>query len=328
MDVRLLDAATFLDRAGPLLLEDEARNNLILGIAGTLAATPDRYPENRFWVALDRGEPVAAALITPPYNLVLARPRSVAALTALASAIDEELPGVVAAHPEVDEFVRIWAASHDIEPRVLRNQGIYALEQVRPVSGASGAGREADRDDARLLLDWMIAFGEEVLAEGDPGRSEARAAVDHRLGADDAGFLLWEDGGEVVSVSGWDGATPNGIRIGPVYTPPELRGRGFATALVAELSQTLLDSGRRFCFLYTDLANPTSNAIYERIGYVRVCEAAMIAFQRGGTPGSPTSPLLQRAGARRADAEPPRAIALSGLPEPRRLSGPAKPGLE
>jgi predicted GNAT family acetyltransferase len=81
-----------------------------------------------------------------------------------------------------------------------------------------------------------------------------------------------------VSASGWGGPTPNGIRVGPVYTPPGLRGRGYATALVAELSQTLLDAGRSFVFLYTDLANPTSNAIYERIGYVKLCESAMIAF--------------------------------------------------
>ena len=102
--------------------------------------------------------------------------------------------------------------------------------------------------------------------------------VDHRLGARDGGFLLWEDGGEPVSAAGWGGPTPNGIRIGPVYTPPELRGRGYATALTAELSQRLLDEGRRFCFLFTDLANPTSNGIYERIGYVRVAESAMVAF--------------------------------------------------
>jgi predicted GNAT family acetyltransferase len=127
----------------------------------------------------------------------------------------------------------------------------------------------------------MVAFGDEVLAENDPGRSEARAVVEHRLVAGaGGGFELWEDGGDVVSLSGWGGPTPNGIRIGPVYTPPELRGRGYATALVAELSQSLLDGGRRFCFLYTDLSNPTSNAIYERIGYVKVAESAMVEFVR------------------------------------------------
>jgi predicted GNAT family acetyltransferase len=118
-----------------------------------------------------------------------------------------------------------------------------------------------------------------VLEEGDPGRAEAREAVEHRLAPGDGGFELWEDGGEVVSLSGWGGPTPNGIRIGPVYTPPEHRGRGYATALVAGLSQALLDGGRRFCFLYTDLANPTSNAIYERIGYVKVAESAMVSFE-------------------------------------------------
>jgi uncharacterized protein len=280
VDVRLLDdAGEFLDEAGSLLLGDEARNNLILGIAGTLVASPDRYLEKRFWVVTDGGETVAAAMRTPPYNLLLASPRDDAALEALAAGIDEELPGVVAAHPEVDDFTRLWSRGHEFEPRVLRNQGVYALERVRPVPGAAGASRVATSADEPLLLDWMDAFGLEVLEEGDPGRAEARATVEHRLGADDGGFLLWEDGGEAVSVSGWGGPTANGIRIGPVYTPPELRGRGYATALVAELSQTLLDGGRTFCFLFTDLANPTSNAIYERIGYVRVCESAMIAFR-------------------------------------------------
>ena len=122
-----------------------------------------------------------------------------------------------------------------------------------------------------------------MLHEGGPGRDQRRG--DDRppalvaVGRDP----LWEDGGEPVSLAGWGGPTPNGIRIGPVYTPPELRGRGYATALTAELSQRLLDGrlfegGRRFCFLYTDLANPTSNAIYERIGYRRVAESAEIVF--------------------------------------------------
>jgi predicted GNAT family acetyltransferase len=281
LEVHVLeDAGAFLAQAGPLLLADEARNNLILGVAGTLVLTPSRFPEKRFWVATDGGEAVAAAMRTAPFNLLLARPRDQAALEALADGIEEELPGIVAAHPEVDDFTHIWASTHEIEPRILRNQGVYALDRVAPVPGAPGASGVATREDKPLLLDWMLAFGLEVLDEGDPGRAEAHAVVEHRLGSDDGGFLLWEDDGEVVSASGWGGPTPNGIRIGPVYTPPALRGRGYATTLVAGLSQTLLDDGRRFCFLFTDLANTTSNAIYERIGYVRVCESAMVSFER------------------------------------------------
>jgi predicted GNAT family acetyltransferase len=162
-------------------------------------------------------------------------------------------------------------------------QGIYALEEVQPPSAVPGSARVATADDRELALRWWIAFGEEVLHEGGPGRDRAEATLDHRLSSPAAGILLWEDRGAPVSLVAWGGPTPNGIRIGPVYTPPELRGRGYATALSAELSQRLLDGrlfegGRRFCFLYTDLANPTSNAIYERIGYRRVAESAEIVF--------------------------------------------------
>ena len=79
-------------------------------------------------------------------------------------------------------------------------------------------------------------------------------------------------------MSGYGGETPNGIRIGPVYTPPEQRGHGYATGLVAEQSRSLLAGGRRFCFLYTDLDNATSNALYRRIGYRLVCESAEVRF--------------------------------------------------
>jgi predicted GNAT family acetyltransferase len=93
-----------------------------------------------------------------------------------------------------------------------------------------------------------------------------------------AGVVLWDDG-ETVSLAGFGSPTPNGIRIGPVYTSPEHRRRGYASSLVAELSEQLLGE-RRFCFLYTDLANPTANRIYEQIGYKRVCESAEIVFER------------------------------------------------
>jgi predicted GNAT family acetyltransferase len=94
------------------------------------------------------------------------------------------------------------------------------------------------------------------------------------------GLVFWEDG-ETVSFAGYGGLTPNGIRIGPVYTPPELRGRGYGSALTAALTQQLLDGGRRFCFLFTDLANPTSNSIYQRIGYRPVSDVDAWAFRTG-----------------------------------------------
>jgi predicted GNAT family acetyltransferase len=148
---------------------------------------------------------------------------------------------------------------------------------VLPVRGVAGGLRFAAEADRPRLLEWLAAFAHEALHEDDRDDAALNAIVDHRLASAAAGLALWEDG-EAVSLAGFGGATPNGIRIGPVYTPPGLRGRGYASALVAALSQLLLDGGRRFCFLYTDLANPTSNAIYRRIGYRLVCESAELRF--------------------------------------------------
>jgi uncharacterized protein len=283
---RLDDPSLFLAEAEPLLLEDEARQNLLLGIAGTIRDAPELYPLRSFWLVRDGDGVVAAALRTPPYNLVLARPRSQEALAALAEAVaGEELPGVVGAVPEAADFAELWSAHTGATFRTNMRQGVYALEQVEPPPPVSGSARVATAADRALALQWWIAFGDEVLHEGGPGRANAGTMVDHRLSSASAGILLWEDGGEPVSLAGWGGPTPNGIRVGPVYTPPELRGRGYATALTAELTQRLLDGRlydgrRRFCFLYTDLANPTSNAIYERIGYARVAQSAEIVFER------------------------------------------------
>jgi hypothetical protein len=275
---RFDDANAFLAAAEPLLLADEARHNRLLGLAGAIA--DGLYDTYRLWLVRDDAHPVAAALRTPPYNLILARPDSPEALLALADAVvSEELPGVVGATPESEEFARLWEERTGASARLGMRQGVYALEAVEPLPTVPGEARVATPADRETVLRWWIAFGEEVLHEGGPGRENAAAMVDYRLDPDTGrGVLLWEHDGEIVSFAGWGGPTPNGARVGPVYTPPELRGRGYATAATAELSRRLLASGRRFCFLYTDLANPTSNAIYERIGYRRVCESAEIVF--------------------------------------------------
>jgi uncharacterized protein len=276
MDVRRVeDPAAFLAAASPLLLADEARHNLILGIAGTLRDHPSHYPDHRLWLAEDGSAVVGAALITPPHNLVVARPRDDAALEALAAAIGEELPGVVAAQPEAELFAAAWAARTGARARTNRAQGVFALERVDPRPPVSGRMREAGAAVRPLLLDWWHAFTAEALGES-PDHDSVAHAVDHRLDAPEAGVSLWEDD-RPVSLAAFGDPTPNGIRIGPVYTPPEHRRRGYAAALVAELSQRLLGE-RSFCFLFTDLANPTANRIYEQIGYRRVCEAAEIVF--------------------------------------------------
>jgi predicted GNAT family acetyltransferase len=249
----------------------------MLGLAATAGQSPDLYPGYRAWIVVDGGEPIAVATRTPPHNLVLAAPRTDNALELLVAGIDDDPPGVIGARPEVERFTDAWSARKHVTARRVFAQGIYTLEHVQPVPPAPGRTRSQEPGDTDLLIDWMQAFEAEALDHLEPDEERARRIVEYRLDAERAGMVLWEDDGPVC-VAGFGGETPNGIRIGPVYTPPALRGRGYATALVAELSASLLAGGRRFCFLYTDLANPTSNAIYERIGYLRVCESAEIAF--------------------------------------------------
>ncbi|MFO7573509.1 MAG: GNAT family N-acetyltransferase [Gaiellaceae bacterium] len=282
---RIDDPATFLDRAGPLLLEDEARNNLILGVAGTLRDHPRAYAEHRLWVALDEGAVVGAALRTPPFNLILGCPATTAALPALAETIhstDTELPGVTAALPEADAFAVEWEARTGSARRARMAQRIYRAEEIRPPAGMRGRHRIATEGDRTLLVAWLRAFAEEALHGLDAPAGNSERAVDTRL-AGAGGFVLWEADGEIVSLAGWGGRTPNGVRIGPVYTPPEYRRSGYGTAVTAAVSQDLLASGRRFCFLYTDLSNPTSNSIYAAIGYEPVCDSVEYAFDfKGG----------------------------------------------
>ena len=188
---RLGDGASFLEEAEPLLLADEARHNLILGIAGNVR--DGFYEHFRLWLVRDGREPVGAALQTPPYNLILARPSSPEALTALTEAVaSEELPGVVGAVPEVEQFVELWSGCTGRSAGASMRQGVYALEQVSPPPDVPGSARVATTQDRELVLRWFIAFGDEVLHEGGPGHERAEVIVDHRLSSPKAGILLWE----------------------------------------------------------------------------------------------------------------------------------------
>jgi uncharacterized protein len=276
------DAVAFLRLAGPLLERDEARNQLPLGIAGNLTARPDAFEVVRFWVVRDGDEPVAAAVRTEPFNLVLGDPSSEVALGPLLEAIvedDPEVPGVVGNVPFVEAAAqRLAGASGRTAERVL-SEGVYGLTSVRDIARAPGEPRTAVRDDRALLLAWLRAFADESLAHPEETFRHMEHHLESRFGSEGTGFWLWEDGGQPVSLAGFSGPTRTGIRIGPVYTPPEHRRRGYATTLVADLSSWLLGHGHRACFLYTDLANPTSNRIYVEIGYERVCDAMEFSFR-------------------------------------------------
>jgi predicted GNAT family acetyltransferase len=272
---------SFLDAASPLLMTDEGRYNLLFGICSTLIEAPHAYATFHLWTLEDRGEVVWVGLMTPPFNILVTRPAQPDAHDFAAAALHAEgvsPPGVTGALPEVDDFADRWERLTGLKRRLRMGQGVYAVREVRPPEGVPGSMRLAADSDRGLLAEWLQAFAAEATPEESP-HLDVDQVITRRLESNNAGFALWEDAGESVSVSGFGGETPTGIRIGPVYTPPGLRGRGYASALVAELSRSLLAAPRDFCFLYTDLANAASNRIYQRLGYERVCDSADYAFE-------------------------------------------------
>jgi GNAT superfamily N-acetyltransferase len=268
----------FLDTARAFLLESEAENNLILGLA-TEFADRDPLPDpSPFFASIqDRDRVIGCLFRTPPLQVGLTRIPEAAVPLAVRGVGDAfgEIPGVIGPLETIQEFAAVWSASHGVTAIPGMKMGIYAVETVRPPERpVPGTLRVAGEDDGLLLRDWFRRFVDEAGLGPPDVDAEVRALVAS------GGAFLWEDGGPVCMTVA-KGPTPNGIRIGYVYTPPMHRKRGYASALVAGVSQRMIDGGRRFCFLYTDLANPTSNEIYRRLGYEQVATAGDIAFGSG-----------------------------------------------
>ncbi len=277
---RHADVTAFLARAAGFLADREAEHKLILGLSSTLARDPLTYGSEPYLVTVEEGgRVVAAALRTPPYNLVLSESDEDDVWSVLAAdAVDADasLDGVLGPVGGVGSFVDAWRQLTGTTARRSRSQRVYRISDVAAVDDAPGTMRAFDERDRPLVLAWLEAFFEEEF--GSQSVEGAERTLEHRLSDPHGGVALWDDGGSV-SVAGFGGPTPSGVRIGPVYTPPELRRRGYATALTAELTRSLLVGGRRFCFLFTDLANPTSNGIYLRIGYRSVTDVEEWRFE-------------------------------------------------
>jgi predicted GNAT family acetyltransferase len=305
---RLPDVETFLEEAGSFLAEREAEHNLLFGICSHLIRDPLAFGETPY-LALSRDghRIVGAAIRTAPYNLVLSETDDLAAIEPLARDVRASvpaLPGVLGPGKAASAFVRAWCERGSRSATLAMSSRIYRAARATPPSGVAGAVRPSVDADRELMTRWLDAFTAEALPEGaahDPSGRE----IERRRSDPDGGWRVWEDEGRTVSLAGFGSRTPNGIRIGPVYTPPALRGKGYASALVGQMTAELLDGRHRFCFLFTDLANPTSNGIYQRIGYESVTDVDQYAFvqigpardvsgRRGRAAGSPNSDRARR----------------------------------
>ena len=277
------DAEIFLGGIRAELESHEAANSLMLGICGRLV----RYPEQIIAAPClktveDEHGLIVAALMTPPQKLVVYGHRGdldggTGILVEALAGEGQRVPGVVGPSQVAQRVAEKWAEvtgeAHVLERRLR----VYELREVlRPVP-EHGQLRLAMETDVELASRWSYEFTLEVFGRAD--REEAGRAARLRIGQGD--IFLWEDG-LPVSMAIKTRPTRRGISVGGVYTPQELRRKGYATACVGELSRLLLGAGWEFCALFADLSNATPNRIYQSIGYKPVCDYDEVAFLRDG----------------------------------------------
>jgi predicted GNAT family acetyltransferase len=263
---RFREPKDFLARAESFLRAAEVENVLMLGICGSA-----HFDDSCYLATVQEDDAVVAcALRTPPHSALLTRAdrRALELLAADLADKYQDLPAVAGPEPAVGVLARLWSArtGEAAEP-AMRMRVFEARRVVQPPMPA-GAFRVATAADLPILAQWTAAFVEEAGLD-DPSDPHDVARERIREGS----LFLWEDARQV-SMAAWAGRTGRIVRVNYVYTPPEHRGRGYASACVASLTQQLLDEGFAQCCLYTDLANPTSNKIYQAIGYRPVCDAA------------------------------------------------------
>jgi len=275
LKVHTFAPAEFLSRAGSWLEEREVEHHLFFRITGRFKAgvTTNRPAP---WLATveQDGKIVAAAFMTPPYPLVIsnAPPEARAALMAHLDGMGL-VPSGVNGHADASTaFAREWAVGHGGSSEIAMRLGVFEAISVIPPAPVPGSLRMMEERDVELVARWLHSFSvEALLPHEQESESEALASARERLGR--RTMFLWDDGTPRAMAAG-TGPSPHGMCINAVYTPPEFRRQGFASACVAGLTGHLLHEGRRFVCLFTDLSNPTSNSIYRKIGYKHVCEFA------------------------------------------------------
>ncbi len=273
------NAESFLAVAGDFLYSRQSNNNLILGICERLVRDPEAYQNPFYAVVREDDSLLMAAVMTPPHNIILAGNDSfMQGLTVLMDHLlseDVSVPGVIGPVELSEAFAKLWRKQTGEDSTIGMYQRVYELRHVRLPKLPPGYFRIAHNKDAEIMVEWLQAFAREAKVENREVNLDRTQKI-----IDDNKAFVWEREGELVSMALKARPVAHSITVGGVYTPPEHRRQGYATALVARLSQHLLDSGYQFINLFTDLENPTSNSIYQKVGYHPVCDFRMYKFEK------------------------------------------------
>jgi hypothetical protein len=268
------DARRYLDSVGTFLRRRPVEHSVLLstaanrvGAAGS-AAEPDLW----LWAEVD-GEVAATAQHTPPHGAYLSTgpDQAMRMLAGVLWRLRPGLPGVSGLDTAPQEFAAEWSRLGGPQSTTAMRLGLYAAGKVIMPAGIPGRLRQATRDEAPLLRGWASEFFAES-GSTSSGRDEIGPRIDSGL------LAVWEVDGSVVSMAATTVAQGGVSRVNFVYTPPENRRRGYASACVATLTARELATPGRTCMLFTDLENPTSNGIYQAVGYRRIGDAVQLEF--------------------------------------------------
>jgi predicted GNAT family acetyltransferase len=231
------------------------------------------------WSTGEHDELLFFAMRIPPWPLLVSEleDEQADALIETWLAEDPEVPGVTGVQATARAVARAWQKRTGGEVRVRMRQAMHLLSEViEPSPWPAGELRPAQDEDRALLIDWEHAFVRDAGIAPDAA-AEAENTIARRL--DSRSQYIWQDGAPVSTLA-LSPAIAGTVRIGPVYTPPEHRRRGYASAAVATACRDALAGGARRCMLYTDLANPTSNRIYAAVGFRRFADWEELELSR------------------------------------------------
>ena len=257
------------------------RNGIVIGIANAVAIDPHYYgsKDPYFFSVFKESECSLACLMTPPFPLLITSlsrwgEKEIAALVKYLGEGKISVLGVNGPLEVAEAFSRCWCENMNTESELVIRSRLHALTEVKIQKVQDGELRRATVDDCRLVTEWAVAFSKEadtVSLEGIEERVKKQVEKGE--------FFLFEVERRAVSMATKTRAQNDMVSISYVFTRPEERGKGYGTATVARLSERLLDSGYPTCTLFTDLANPTSNSIYKKIGYEPVQDFARYEFR-------------------------------------------------
>ncbi|GAA2488802.1 GNAT family N-acetyltransferase [Winogradskya humida] len=256
----------FLAAAGDFLRQNPVENTVLLTAAESVRRSGTGTGSALFGWAAD-----AVFLHTPPFPALLSAMPADAAI-ALADALEGPLPGVTGPEAAVEAFAAEWQRRTGCSASVSKRMRLFRLGTlVLPPRMPVGAARVAVAADRAVLLDWTGEFFHEVGEITDIG-----AFVDDRIAY--GGYVFWEVDGKPVAMASATRPDSGMVRIQAVYTPKENRSHGYAAAATHAISRLFLDGGVTEVLLFTDLANPTANALYPRIGYVPLWDRTTMEF--------------------------------------------------